>query len=140
MRHPASNSLMLTIFCFLTLGNSPVHPEEPRNRLAPDSAVGPARVRKAVERGLGFLEKDAARWRKERQCATCHHGTMTVWAFAEAKSEGYTGAADILADASRWTRERLESIDKPRDPRPGWKMVSTPAIYLALMAQTVPKQ
>jgi hypothetical protein len=39
---------------------------------------------------------------------------------------------------TEWTRERLATIDKPRDTRPGWNMVSTPAVYLALMAQAVP--
>src|SRR5205814_6506113 len=40
-----------------------------------------------------------------------------------------------------WTKDRLlDRIDKPRDTRPGWSMVSTPALYLALMAQAVPKQ
>src|SRR5262249_50850226 len=43
----------------------------------------PEQVRKAAERGLAFLEKDAAKWREERKCATCHHGTMTVWALSE---------------------------------------------------------
>ena len=46
-------------------------------------------ARKAIEQGLIFLEKDAAAWRKDRQCATCHHGTMTVWAMSEAKSRGF---------------------------------------------------
>ena len=73
-------------------------------------------------------------------CATCHHGTMTVWALSEAKSQGYAVAAETLADVTKWTKERLESIDKPRDTRPGWSMVNTPAVYLAVMAQAVPKQ
>jgi hypothetical protein len=105
-----------------------------------EEAVTPEQARKAIERGLAFLEKDAANWRKERQCSTCHHGTMTVWAFAEAKSQGYSIAAETLAETARWSKERLAGIDKLRDPRPGWKMVNTPAIYLALVAQAVPNQ
>jgi hypothetical protein len=65
---------------------------------------------------------------------------MTVWAFAEARSRGYGVAAETLAETAKWTRERLKDIDKPRDPRPGWRMVNTPAIYLALMPQAVPGQ
>jgi hypothetical protein len=65
---------------------------------------------------------------------------MTVWAFTEAKSQGYAVAAESLAETVKWTKERLKDIDKPRDLRPGWKMVNTPAIYLALMAQAVPEQ
>jgi hypothetical protein len=94
-----------------------------------------------VERGLAFLQQDAVRWRKERGCSTCHHGTMTVWALAEAKSQGYDVPAGALADTAKWTRDRLlERIDLPRDKRPGWSMVSTPALYLAVMALSVPKQ
>src|SRR5204863_10139700 len=37
-------------------------------------------------------------------------------------------------------RERLQAIDKPRDTRPGWSMVNTPALYLAMMALAVPEQ
>jgi hypothetical protein len=115
-------------------------PEEPKGKASPEAAVSSQEVRKAAERGLAFLEKDAAKWRKEHQCATCHHGTMTVWAFTEAKGQGYGVGAETLEETVKWTKERLKDIDKPRDPRPGWNMVNTPAIYLALMAQFVPKQ
>jgi len=101
----------------------------------------PPPARKAVERGLDFIEKDAAKWRADRQCSTCHHGTMTVWALSEAKSRGYAVKAEMLADMTKWTKDRLlERIDLPRDKRPGWNMVNTPAVYLAIMAQAVPKQ
>src|SRR5262249_44625675 len=100
----------------------------------------PAQARKAVKRSLAFLAADAANWRDERTCATCHHGTMTVWALSEAKSRGYDIDADMLAGLTAWTKQRLENIDKPRDTRPGWNMVSTPAVYLAVMALAVPKQ
>src|SRR5262249_9770387 len=92
------------------------------------------------ERGLAFLVKDAATWRKEHHCASCHHGTMTVWALSEAKSRGYAVNAESMADTVKWTKERLQGIDKPRDTRPGWNMVSTPAGFLAMMALTVPTQ
>ena len=47
---------------------------------------------------MEFLDKDAAKWWEERGCATCHHGTMTVWALSEAKSQGYAVGAENLAD------------------------------------------
>jgi uncharacterized protein with WD repeat len=112
---------------------------KPEKKPSP-GAASPQQAREAAERGLAFLETDAAKWRKERQCATCHHGTMTVWAMSEAKSQGYAVAAETLKDVAGWTKERLKDIDKPRDTRPGWNMVSTPAVYLAVMAQAVPKQ
>jgi len=97
--------------------------------------------RRAIERGLEFLRTDAAKWRKEHQCSTCHHGTMTAWAFAEARFQGYQIAEDAFADTTKWTKDRLlERIDLPRDERPGWSLVNTPALYLSIMAIGVPKQ
>src|SRR5262245_8547801 len=107
---------------------------------AEDAGPTPQQAREAIERGLVFLEKDAVKWRKERDCATCHHGTMTVWAFAEAKNLGYPVAAETVAETVKWTKDRLKNIDQPRDTRPGWNMVSTPAVFLGLMAQSVPGQ
>jgi hypothetical protein len=98
------------------------------------------RPKQAIERGLAFLRKDAKEWRETRQCATCHHGTMTVWAFSEARSRGYAIDKEVFADTVKWTKERLANIDKPRDTRPGWSMVSTPALFLATMALAVPDQ
>ena len=120
----SSNICAAMVLCLL-VGSEPVRAGNPK---------------KTIERGLVFLKEDAIKWRKERTCATCHHGTMTVWAFSEAKSQGYPGAAETLTDMTNWTKERLKDIDKPRDSRPGWNMVSTPAVYLAVMAQAVPKQ
>src|SRR5262249_31946252 len=68
------------------------------------------------------------------------HGTMTVWVFSEAKNLGYAVKDETLADVVKWTKERLKDIDKPRDTRPGWNMVSTPALYLAALARAVPEQ
>jgi hypothetical protein len=113
--------------------------DEP-GKIPPAAAPTPQQARKAAERGLAFLEKDAAKWRSERKCATCHHGTMTVWALCEAKAQGYPVAAETVADVMKWTRERIKDVDKPRDTRPGWSMVSTPALYLAVMSLAVPKQ
>ena len=100
----------------------------------------PKTARKAIEQGLDFLEKDAANWRKDRECATCHHGAMTVWAMSEAKSRGFAVEKETYSEVVKWTKERFKDIDKPRDTRPGWNMVNTPAVYLATMALCIPKQ
>ena len=42
--------------------------------------------------------------------------TMTVWVFAEARSQGYNVTAETLTATAKWTKERfLDRIDKPRD-------------------------
>ncbi|MBI3408921.1 MAG: terpene cyclase/mutase family protein [Planctomycetes bacterium] len=132
--------IALTTLCLLAHDIRDAHSGEPKKQVAPAPPPTPEQARKTVERALTFLDKDAVKWRQEKKCATCHHGTMTVWAMSEAKSQGYPIAAETLADVTKWTKERLKDIDKPRDSRPGWEMVSTPAVYLAVMAQAVPKQ
>lgn len=98
-------------------------------------------VRKTIERALVFLKNDALKWRKEHECATCHHGTLTVWALNEAQQQGFAVDAMFLADMTKWTKDRwLANVDKPRDTRPGFSMVSTPQIYLALADQLLPER
>jgi hypothetical protein len=114
---------------------------EPEDEVPAQADASARQPRQAVERGLAFLEKDAVQWRSDRQCATCHHGTMTVWALSEAKSQGYPVGEESFAEIVKWTKEsKLSGLDKPRDTRPGWSMVNTPAVYLAVMAQAVPVQ
>src|SRR5262245_21233085 len=97
------------------------------------------RARKVVERGISFLQADAIKWRKERGCATCHHGTMTVWALSEAKEQGFPVDEPELAKFIAWAKSgRVPASDQPQDPRPGWRLVSQPAIYLSIMSHNLP--
>jgi hypothetical protein len=130
----------ITVLLLLVAGPVPARGDGPVKNALEKTAAAPEGARKAVERGLAFLQADAAKWRKTRKCATCHHGTMTVWALSEARSRGYPVDDNTFRDLTSWTKERLAGIDKPRDTRPGWSMVSTPAIYLAMMALAVPAQ
>src|SRR5262245_4281640 len=40
----------------------------------------PTGVEAAIDRGLGFLVKDALAWKNEHKCASCHHAGLVVWA------------------------------------------------------------
>jgi squalene-hopene cyclase-like protein len=82
-----------------------------------------------------FLVQDAVKWRTERKCATCHHGTMTVWALNEAKAQGYNVDAQALADMTQWTKERFGP--RPSGPT-GPGIASVPQIYLGMMSQNLP--
>jgi hypothetical protein len=109
----------------------------------PSPSAEPAKApdtTRAIERSIDFVINDAAKWREEKKCASCHHGTLTVWVLCEARSRGVAVDAKVFADTVAWTKERLKEIDKPRDTRPGWSMVSTPALNLAFMALAVPRQ
>jgi|GEM_PF-1741144 len=101
--------------------------------------ASPEMIHKSVDRALEFLTLDAAKWRQERGCATCHHGVMTVWALSEARRQGYAVPAEPLADTVKWTKDLLvPQFSKPRDPRWGYNFVSLPGIYLGIMSQTLP--
>jgi hypothetical protein len=90
--------------------------------------------REAIRRGLTFMVEDALKWKKERSCATCHHGTMTVWVLSEAKSQGYNVDAQALADMIQWTKDRFG----PRPSGPSGPVASVPLIYLGMMSQNLP--
>ncbi len=78
----------------------------------PTDALPPLQqARRAVERGLAFVEQDAVKWREDRKCSTCHHGAMTVWVLSEAKSQGYPVRAETLAEQAKWATERLKDIE-----------------------------
>lgn len=113
------------------------HSEHPKPKHASDGASTPEQGRQTVERSLVFLEKDAVRWRKDRQCATCHHGAMTVWTFSEAKHQGYAVGVEVLAEMVKWTKGRfVPAPDQPADLRPGYNIPSLAAVYLTLSTWT----
>src|SRR5262249_20037686 len=95
---------------------------------------------KAIAKGLDFLQKDAVRWKAERECSTCHHGTMTVWALTEARRQGYAVDQPFLTEPRAGAKGRLRAPSAPRAPRPGWGMVNPISFYLSLMAQNQPGQ
>ncbi len=89
-----------------------------------------SKMRSTIGRGLKFIQEDAVKWRNEKTCSTCHHGSMTMWVQLEARSRGFEFSDAILEENVKWAKQRiLERVDLPRDNRPGWNMVNTPAIY-----------
>lgn len=106
---------------------------------APSAATPPQTPPQAVQKAIHFLVEDTAKWREERGCATCHHGTLTTWALTEARQQGFDVDASTLADITKWTKDafvpRMTSV---RDPRPGWRLVNTSAMYLGIMSANLP--
>src|SRR3954467_12612164 len=83
----------------LLLAALPSAEPAPQPRAAEVSA---AEVRRAVERGLPFLEKSSAAWRSERKCVTCHQVAFTIWALNEGKARGFAVDAARLDDLTAW--------------------------------------
>src|SRR6266567_2765176 len=100
MQPRLSICLAMTVFYLLAVAAGPARADVPEKKGIAATAPTPEQARKAIDRGLAFLETDAAKWRKEHTCATCHHGTMTVWALSEAKSQGYAVPAETLTDVT----------------------------------------
>jgi squalene-hopene/tetraprenyl-beta-curcumene cyclase len=110
--------------------------------LALNAEPEPSQVKRAIERGLDFLTDDALKWKndKKRACATCHHGTMTVWVMNEAKSHGFAVRPESLKEITQWTKGRFVggNLDAPKGGPT--ENISMAPVYLALLARTTPKQ
>ena len=127
-----NNCVAIAALGVLAVGLRPARGDDAEKKAANEPTQQPGR--KAIERGLTFLVKDAVTWRKERGCATCHHGTLTVWALSEAKRQGYDVDAQALADMMQWTRDRFGPHSGPVGPG----TVSVALIYLGAMSQNLP--
>jgi Squalene-hopene cyclase C-terminal domain len=127
------------LLALAAFGGAASRGDERQQSVPSGTPPAPAKIQRTVDRALSFLVKDAARWRSERGCATCHHGAMTVWALGEARLRGYSVNAETLADEVKWTKDLfVGQFSKPRDSRWGYNFVSLPGMYLATMSDTLP--
>jgi hypothetical protein len=130
MNQSRNAAMLQAVFAFCTLATGTM-------AIGDETEPRPARV--TIGRALGLIQADAVKWRQEKNCSTCHHGTMTMWVQLEAVENGFAVSTEEFVENVRWAKQRImERADLPRDSRPGWSMVNTPAIYLAIMAHAVP--
>lgn len=89
-------------------------------------------IDKTIARGLAFLAKDALAWKKEYNCASCHHAAQVVWAMREAKQQGYSVDEPVLAEMTKWVAESGDG--KTSLPRPAGipKAWNAKAVWFAL--------
>ena len=83
---------MRTIIALL-LAAMPAAADEPRPE--------PSKVDVAIERGLGFLQKDALAWREEHDCVSCHHAALVIWSMHEARQRGHVRDQANLGQRAR---------------------------------------
>ena len=62
-----------------------------------------AQTRKAIERGLPFLEKEGKAWMKEKGCVSCHHIPFLLWSHNEARARGIAVDETKLAEWTDWS-------------------------------------
>lgn len=102
----------------------------------PASAQGltnkPSDVAATIDRGLAFLAKDAAAWRDQHHCASCHHASLVVWALQEGKQRGHAIDKPLLAELTKWLAESGDGKFSLARPASAPKAASPKAIYFAL--------
>jgi hypothetical protein len=92
----------------------------------------PSSVTAAIDRGLGFLVKDALAWKNKYNCASCHHASLVVWAMREAKQRGQAVNEPVLAVLTKWVAESGDG--KTGVPRPPGvpRALNPKAVWFAL--------
>jgi len=99
----------------------------------------PEEVGQAIERGLGFLVKDALAWKAEHNCVSCHHAALVVWSMREAKQRGHAVDEKVLVELTQWMAESGDG--KTGVPRPTGipKALNAKAVWLALALSADPQ-
>ncbi|MEK6258793.1 MAG: prenyltransferase/squalene oxidase repeat-containing protein [Planctomycetota bacterium] len=105
--------------------------------------VGPVTVTTAeepttlatVQRAVGFLEADMAKWRADHNCASCHHGPFAVWSLQAAKRAGAKIDDANYEETLNW----LLTSDKARLlPGEADAKTSIASVYFGIALQHVP--
>lgn len=99
---------------------------------AQDVRQKPSRVAATIDRGLGFLTKDALAWKNQHHCASCHHAALVIWAMREAKHRGHAVDGPILAELTKWVAESGDGKFGLARPASAPKAASPKAVWFAL--------
>lgn len=74
--------------------------------------------RQAVVRGLRIIETGAANYPKHRQCFSCHHQTLPLFAMAEARESGLKIDQAVFDKTGQFTRKSFQNrLQRLRDRR-----------------------
>ncbi|MCI0457036.1 MAG: hypothetical protein L0Z62_08660 [Gemmataceae bacterium] len=98
----------------------------------------PADVSATIERGLGFLVKDALAWKKKHNCVSCHHAALVVWSLREAKQRGHA-YEPVLADLTKWVAESGDGKTSVPRPKGIPRALNARAVWFALALGADPK-
>jgi hypothetical protein len=111
----------------------------PAVAFAQDDRPKRSEVDATIDRGLGFLVKDALAWKKEHNCASCHHASLVICAMREAKHFGRNVDEPVLAELTKWVAESGNGKFGLARPESAPKAASPKAIYFALALGTDPR-
>lgn len=99
---------------------------------AEEPALRASAVDAAISRGLDFLVQDAAAWKANHNCVSCHHAALVIWAMHEARQNGSKVDEPSLADLTRWVA--ASGNGRTSIPRPEGipKALNAKAVWFAL--------
>ena len=104
------------------------------------NAAEPVRnIDQTIKRGLEFLKRDALAWKKEHQCASCHHAALVVCALQEAKQSGYAVDEQVLADLTKWLTEAGDGKTSLPRPESAPNALNEKAVSYAFALRTNPQ-
>ncbi|OAI48956.1 hypothetical protein AYO44_06625 [Planctomycetaceae bacterium SCGC AG-212-F19] len=106
---------------------------------AQDVRAKPADFDATIDRGLGFLVKDALAWKNKHNCVSCHHAALVIWSMREAKQFGHAVNEPVLAELTKWVAESGDG--KTGVPRPAGvpAALNAKAVWFALALGADPK-
>jgi squalene-hopene/tetraprenyl-beta-curcumene cyclase len=92
----------------------------------------PSGLGATIERGLNFLARDARAWKKEHNCASCHHAALVIWAMREARRREIAVDEPELAGLTKWVAESGDGKFAMTRPAAAPQAASPKAMYFAL--------
>jgi hypothetical protein len=105
---------------------------------AAEPLTPPRDVKSAIRDGLDFLAQESIDWKGIRNCASCHHAPMAIWALNEAKALGYTVDGEALATLTGWVVAKGDPAKLYPKQAPGKEiLVNQAPLMLALGFEAV---
>ena len=108
--------------------------------LGEEARPKPANVDTTINRGLGYLAKDAQAWKKEHNCVSCHHAGLVIWSMREAKQRGHAVDEPVLTELTNWVCETAYGTYVYPRPAGEPKRLSAGSAWFALGFGADPKR
>jgi squalene-hopene/tetraprenyl-beta-curcumene cyclase len=90
-------------------------------------------LQQAVAGGLDYLTDLGVTWKAERQCASCHHVPVMLWALGEARGAGFAVDETVAAEFASWSLATDGAAKViAAEGSPGAAVYSLAAVYTTL--------
>lgn len=90
-----------------------------------------AELRAVISKGLGFLGTAGDKWMEDKNCNSCHHMPLLLWAHREAKARGFA------VDPKKYDAWFAWAVEHEADKKPGLEEIAL--MILALPDRPVPE-